>query len=64
MNLDFERDVECPFCQCSLASLSECIMYYDDHNSPHFHAEYQGSNALFDFKGNVLRGDLKSPEMR
>ena len=36
-------------------------MYYDDHNPPHFHAEYQGRNALFDFKGNVMRGDLKSP---
>ena len=35
-------------------------MYYDEHNPPHFHAEYQGNKALFDFSGNILRGDLCS----
>lgn len=35
-------------------------MYYDDHNPPHFHAEFQGNTALFDFAGNILRGDLRS----
>ncbi|TNJ36606.1 DUF4160 domain-containing protein [Prosthecochloris vibrioformis] len=35
-------------------------MYYDDHNPPHFHAEFQGNKALFDFAGNILRGDLRS----
>ena len=35
-------------------------MFYDDHNPPHFHAEYQGKRAKVDFKGNVLRGDLGS----
>jgi len=35
-------------------------MYYDDHNPPHLHAEYQGGKALVDFNGNVLRGDLGS----
>lgn len=35
-------------------------MYYEDHNPPHFHAEYQGKNAVFDFNGNVLRGSLYS----
>lgn len=35
-------------------------MYYDDHNPPHFHAEYQGSKALFDFRGNIIGGDLRS----
>ena len=28
-------------------------MYYDEHNPPHFHAEYSGNKAVFDFKGNV-----------
>jgi hypothetical protein len=36
-------------------------MYYFEHNPPHFHAEYQGSKALFDFMGNVVKGDLNSP---
>jgi len=35
-------------------------MHYDDHNPPHLHAEYQGKKALFDFHGNILRGDLRS----
>jgi len=35
-------------------------MYYDDHNPPHFHAEYSGKKAVFDFSGNVIKGDLAS----
>jgi hypothetical protein len=35
-------------------------MFYDEHNPPHIHAEYQGKKALIDFRGNVLRGDLES----
>ena len=35
-------------------------MFYEDHNPPHFHAEYQGKKAVFDFHGNRLKGNLKS----
>jgi len=35
-------------------------MFYDEHNPPHLHAEYQGEKALFDFSGNVIRGNLHS----
>ncbi len=35
-------------------------MYYDEHNPPHLHAEYQGKKALFDFDGNIIRGKLGS----
>ena len=35
-------------------------MYYDEHNPPHVHAEYHENKALLDFKGNILKGDLKS----
>lgn len=35
-------------------------MYYNEHNPPHFHAEYQGQNALFDFNGNIIKGSLNS----
>lgn len=35
-------------------------MFFDEHNPPHFHAEYSGSKALFDFQGNILRGSLGS----
>jgi hypothetical protein len=35
-------------------------MYYDEHNPPHIHVEYQGNKAILDFLGNILKGDLKS----
>ncbi len=35
-------------------------MFYDEHNPPHFHAEYAGNKAVFDFRGNVLKGNLTS----
>ena len=35
-------------------------MFYNEHNPPHFHAEYQGHDALFDFNGNILKGSLNS----
>ena len=35
-------------------------MFYDEHNPPHFHAEYAGKKALFDFDGNIIKGSLAS----
>ena len=35
-------------------------MFFDEHNPPHIHAEYKGQKAVFDFSGNVARGDLRS----
>lgn len=35
-------------------------MYYDDHNPPHFHALYDGLEAMFDFNGNLIRGNISS----
>ena len=35
-------------------------MFYDEHNPPHIHAEYQGQKAVFDFGGSVARGGLGS----
>lgn len=35
-------------------------MYYNEHNPPHVHVEFQGKKALLDFRGNILRGDLQS----
>ena len=34
-------------------------MYYNDHNPPHFHAFYQGFEAIFDIKsGDRIGGEL------
>jgi Domain of unknown function (DUF4160) len=33
-------------------------MYYDDHNPPHFHALYEGVEAIFNMGGNLLKGDM------
>ncbi len=35
-------------------------MFFNEHNPPHFHAEYQGFEAEFDFDGEMLRGSIKS----
>ena len=35
-------------------------MFFDEHDPPHFHAEYQGNKAVFDFNGNVMKGTLIS----
>ena len=35
-------------------------MFFGEHNPPHIHAEYQGSKAVFDFAGNMVRGSLGS----
>ena len=35
-------------------------MFFDEHNPPHIHVEYQGHKAVFDLKGNMTRGDLDS----
>ena len=35
-------------------------MFFDEHNPPHIHTEYQGQKAVFDLGGDVTRGDLGS----
>ena len=35
-------------------------MFFDEHDPPHFHAEYHGNKAVFDFNGNIMKGDLNS----
>jgi hypothetical protein len=39
-------------------------MFYADHNPPHFHVEHQGEHAVFDFKGNLLAGEISSRTAR
>lgn len=34
-------------------------MYFEDHNPPHFHAEYQGKKAEYDINTlNIIAGDI------
>ncbi len=33
-------------------------MYFDDHEPPHFHAEYQGESAIIGLDGSVIVGEL------
>jgi len=35
-------------------------MFYNEHNPPHFHAEYQGQKGVFDFEGNLVKGSFTS----
>ena len=40
-------------------------MYYDDHNPPHFHADYDGQKILVDIvKGRVIKGDFPSRQLK
>ena len=37
-------------------------MYYDEHNPPHFHAEYRGHRASYLFDGAVDAGKPPPPQ--
>ena len=40
-------------------------MYADDHNPPHFHAEYNGQEAQFDLRESaIIKGFLPSKQAR
>jgi len=35
-------------------------MFHNEHNPPHFHAEYQGQRGIFDFNGEMTKGNISS----
>ncbi len=35
-------------------------MFHNDHNPPHFHAEYQDQKGKFDLDGNLVVGNIRS----
>ena len=35
-------------------------MFFADHDPPHILAEHQGDKAVFDLRGNIIHGDIKS----
>jgi hypothetical protein len=40
-------------------------MYYDDHNPPHIHADYNGQKILVDIiKGRVLKGAFSARQLK
>ena len=40
-------------------------MYYEDHNPPHFHAEYAGNEATIDIQNaHILRGYLPGRQLK
>jgi hypothetical protein len=39
-------------------------MFYQDHEPPHFHAEFQGQQAKFGFDGELLAGEIRSGTAR
>ena len=39
-------------------------MFYKEHEPPHFHAEYQGQQAEFDFEGEIVAGYIRSRTAR
>ena len=40
-------------------------MYYDDHNPPHFHAEYNGDRAIIEIsKARAIKGALPANQLK
>lgn len=39
-------------------------MYYNDHLPPHFHARYQGHEAIYDLEGTLISGELPARQAR
>lgn len=39
-------------------------MYFNDHNPPHFHAQYGEWNATVDFDGKILSGSLPDSQRK
>ena len=39
-------------------------MYFDDHAPPHFHAEHHGQEAVLDFNGRIIEGEISSVTAR
>lgn len=35
-----------------------------EHNPPHFHASYQGHNAVFNMEGELTEGDMPKPQRK
>ena len=51
--------------EISLFAGIRITMYYDDHNPPHFHAEYAGFKALIDIQnGYVIGGALPNRQLK
>jgi hypothetical protein len=39
-------------------------MFYREHEPAHFHAEYSGQQAKFDYAGNLVAGEIRSNKTR
>ncbi len=39
-------------------------MFHNEHNPPHFHAEYQGQRAVFSMDGEMINGNIRSSTAR
>ncbi len=37
-------------------------MFYSDHNPPHVHTSYQDEEAIFDFEGDIVEGELPAKQ--
>ena len=36
----------------------------NEHNPPHFHAQYQGHKAVFDMDGNLTEGEMPKAQVK
>lgn len=38
-------------------------MYFNDHNPPHFHVEYQGYTAIVNIEDGTIRGEMPRKQL-
>lgn len=63
--LESERMEEQEMPEISLFYGIRVTMYYDDHNPPHFHAEYNGNKAIIGIdEARVIKGALPSRQLK
>ena len=39
-------------------------MFYKEHNPPHIHVQYAEHNAIFDFEGNMIEGNIPVKQIK
>lgn len=58
------REVECMPSISTFFGINIKMYSSNEHNPPHFHAEYQGFKAVCDFNGELIKGAMPKRQMK
>ncbi|MBQ7068814.1 MAG: DUF4160 domain-containing protein [Synergistaceae bacterium] len=59
-----EEEKDMPIISMFFGIIIRMFTGQQEHNPPHFHAEYQGHKGTFDFEGNMLNGDIPPKQQK